>query len=274
MRIIHLEYVGVFYQPTDPSHISPKEGIVRFAKPIALTLACGLLLFGATAVQAQVTFFGEDLDPTSSMINSTTAESDFLSSLIGVGTEDFESFADGQAGPIGLTFPGAGSATLDGTGNILDEASACCGRFAISGSKFWSVDVTSGSFFIDFTDPVAAFGFYGTDVGDFAGQLSLELLTGTGTTVVEVPHSVENGIDPEGAAFFFGYINTTSPFTRVDFTASGGYGNETFGFDDMTIGSVEQVAVPEPGTLILLGSGLLGIGVVARRRRENEGAAA
>lgn len=243
-------------------------------RSILVTLVL-LLLVGAP-VQAQQTFFGEDLNAyiTGDLTNSMNAESMFLSYLSGVGTEDFDGFTDGQGGPLALSFPGAGTATLQGTGEIEDDPGA--GRFAISDPNWWEVDVTTGSFYIDFTDPIAAFGFYGIDVGDFAGQLQLTFMNGSTSIPVLVPHSVEGvgAVDPEGAAFYYGYIDTANPFTRVVFedVSPNSYGAETFGFDNMTIGTVEQVTgvVPEPATVLLLGTGLLGLGAVAYRRREEE----
>lgn len=240
----------------------------------SLVIALAFVFFVGAPVQAQQIFFGEDLGASGGapLTNSIAAETQFLSFLTGVGTETFDvGFTDGQTGPLSLTFPGAGTATLQGTGEIEDDPGA--GRFAISDPNWWEVDVTTGSFYIDFTNPVAAFGFYGIDVGDFAGQLQLTFMSGGTSIPVLVPHSVEGigGVDPEGAAFFYGYINTANPFTQVVFqdVSLNSYGSETFGFDNMTIGSVEQV-VPEPGTVILLGTGLLALGGIAYRRREEE----
>jgi len=41
---------------------------------------------------------------------------------------------------------------------------------------------------------------------------------------------------------------------------------DIFAFDNMTIGSLEQVRIPEPGTLALLGIALAGIGLSRRRK--------
>jgi hypothetical protein len=57
---------------------------------------------------------------------------------------------------------------------------------------------------------------------------------------------------------FYGRIDASNPFDSVEFTSSSG---EVFAFDQMTIGSVAQVVpstVPEPISMTLLGTGLLG----------------
>ena len=77
--------------------------------------------------------------------------------------------------------------------------------------------------------------------------------------------------DANGSVLYFGYINTTQTFNRVTFGNT--QGNDSFGFDDMTIGSVQQVTpstVPEPGewaTMGMAGAGLCGLMVRARRKK-------
>ena len=148
------------------------------------------------------------------------------------------------------------------------------GRFSVGGgSNYWEVRVgPTNDFSITFTEDIAAFGFYGTDIGDLNGQLSLNFISGGMPTNVMVPHTVDG---PSGSALFFGYIHTGNPFQSVEFELSGS-SSDVFGFDLLTIGTVEQVRpdpdpVPEPMSVLLLGSGILGVGAVAiRRRREEE----
>lgn len=229
---------------------------------LALAVAFGTI---AMPVQGQ-TFFGEDISPPP-LSNASNAESLFLSNLIGVGTEDFEGFALGSTAPLTIGFGAAGNATLTGGGAVDNQGP---GRFSVGGGSQW-YDITVGggnSFVINFTNPIAAFGFYGTDIGDFGGQLSLNFMSGDITNVV-VPHTVGSGGNPSGTGLYFGYIDTANPFTSVEFVTSGG-GSDVFGFDQMTIGTIEQVSVPEPGTMLLLASGFLGLGITAVRRREED----
>ena len=257
------------------------------------TLCLGVsVAFGGMATQseAQLTFFGEDTDGSESTrstnVNSLNAETLFLANLVGVMTEDFDGFVTGTGAPLALMFPGAGGATLTGGGTIATLACSpgpdpnCTttngvGRYPVSSPNFWEVNATN--FVINFVDPVAAFGFYGNDIGDFGGQLMLSFMTGGGAIPVMIPHMVINsgfgGVNG-GNLFYFGYINVANPFTSVTFSMNNT--GDFFGFDNMTIGSVQQVVlVPEPSTWLLVGMGLFGLGVMARlRRREDQGEAA
>jgi hypothetical protein len=225
--------------------------MIKRRLPIALAVAA---LIGLTApTHAALVFFGEDLGPGEgppgllAWPNAAAAETSFLSNLSGVGTETFESFSVGTGAPLALNFPGAGTATLQGSGTI-ESGHNGFGRYPISGSKWWEA---AGSFSINFSDPVAAFGFYGVDIGDFNGQVTLTLENG-GVQVVNIPHTTGGA---GGAVVFFGYINQAQPFTKATF-GNTAPGFDFFGFDNMTIGSPNQVVpqVPDGGsTLLLLG---------------------
>jgi hypothetical protein len=89
--------------------------------------------------------------------NSKAAETSFLSSLVGTGTETFESFTPGTGADLALVFPGAGTATLKGTGTIQSAPAGSTngfGRYGVSPTNYWEVNAGStGSFSIDFSNP-------------------------------------------------------------------------------------------------------------------------
>jgi hypothetical protein len=226
---------------------------------------------------APTTFFGEDLNgnPAARIAhpNADAAQASFFSNLTGVGTETFESFAGGLTAPLTLTFPGAGTAALGpagaGTVTTITSGTNNAGRYPISCNNH--VD-TSQSLTITFNNPggFAAFGFYGVDVGDFGGQLTLTLtLAAGGTETLTVPNAIANGTGtpPDGSVLYCGMYDKANPFTSIVFGDSQP-AVDFFGFDNMTIGSITQVTpTPEPTSLVMGSTaGLVGMGYWWRRR--------
>jgi len=231
-----------------------------------IILAFMVVLLGSLsfANAAPVTFFGEDLGlgegvRLGSFPNSNAARAAFFSNLVGVGTEDFEGFAEGAGSPLLVSF-GADTATLTG-GGAIDEQGAGTngyGRYPTSGTKYWE---TNQDFLLTFNNPQSAFGFYGIDIGDFLGQLSITYANGA-AQLVNIPHTID-GLG--GSVLYFGFYDIASPFTSIAFSTTTGV--DWFGFDDFSIGRREQVCpVPEPGTLSLLGLGLFGLLGFKRKR--------
>ena len=218
-------------------------------------------------------YFGEDLSPYSypapndvprpaSIPNTQRAASAFASRLPGILSETFEGLATDST-PTNLVF-GTNIATLTGQVEIrtvIDPAMTAGGEFPISGTNFLNLRTESPGFFtLDFSQPQAAFGFYGTDFGEPLGMdMAFLHVDGTTNTIV-LPITRPQG---SGGAFFFGYISQTNPFVRVAFHRMGDE-NDWFGFDDMTIATPDQVH-PAPAVLdIAVDSGTgttAGIGV-------------
>jgi hypothetical protein len=241
--------------------------IMRKTSLLSVIALCAI---STSASALTMSFFGQDIGAgentaLTSFPNSTSAETSFLSNLSGVGTETFEGFGAGTSVPLGLSFPGAGTATLSGGGSVQSTpwgSTNGVGRYNVDGPGTSKYFETSTGFAIDFSSPIAAFGFYGIDIGDFNGQLVLHFING-GSISLTVPHTTNT---TGGGVLFFGHIDSTNPFNRVEFLNSAS-GSDFFGFDRMTIGSVQQVQpVPDAGsTLCLLSLAFSGVAFARRK---------
>ena len=233
------------------------------------TLITTAILAGATfsSQAAPIIFFGENqTDPFAIGTDPAAARSSFLSNLTGVGTEDFEGLFTSSGSPLDIMFAGSVgniTATITGDGSIDNDTGA--GRFNTStgGSQWWEV---SGLFSINFDTAISAFGFYGTDIGDFNGQITVALLDINNIVTNLVIDNSINGMN--GANLFWGFIDVNNTYTSITFGNTEN-GIDFFGFDDFTIGDRQQVnipTVPEPATLAMFGLGICGL--IARRRQK------
>jgi hypothetical protein len=237
-----------------------------------LAAAFIIMMLVGTSAAAPMTFFGEDVGAGESTRlithpNADAARDDFLSHLTNAGVEDLEDYADGTGAPLIVDFGSAGTATLNGTGyiNTVYSGTNGAGRYPISGNNYWE---TGSEFYIEFEEPQVAFGFYGIDVGDYSGKLTIEYESGSTETL-----TIDNTIDGlGGSVIYYGFIDTENPFTKVTFgnTASG---TDYFGFDDFTIGTREQIIeenneIPEFPTIAIPMVGIIGMMFLFQRRKD------
>ena len=244
----------------------------------AVALACCAVAARATPTY----FFGEDpsaggvVDPAKAPATERAA---FLSSLAGgVTSIGFESFALGTTAPLALGFAGSGGtigATLSTAAGLVTDASSqpITKRFntTAGGANWWD---GRGDFELSFADPIAALGFYATDVGDFGSSLQLALTDTTGAvTNVTVPNSL--GGD-NASLLFWGFLDKDVSYTKIAFSgffdnASGSL--DAMGFDDFVAADAGQLGggtppgtVPEPGSLALVAGSLGALAWSVRRR--------
>jgi PEP-CTERM motif len=245
------------------------KSILSFAAAALATLAAG-------SASAYATFSGVDTNGAEAALavtpNSSAAETAFKANLIGVGTENFESQATGATTPLTLNFGSAGNATLQGGSGFVNSVAAGTtngvGRYSVPGGTQYFETVAGGSaaFSINFDQEVAAFGFYGIDIGDINGTVKIEFLNGNAQVIgsLAVPQAAANLAN--GSVLYFGAIaqNNSELFRSVRFITTGS--SDFFGFDSFTVGAQGQISrVPEPASLMLIGVAMLGLGLSRRR---------
>jgi hypothetical protein len=255
-----------------------------------------LLLVGATWVQATPSqlFGAEALVPFSITAPLIAERQRFLQLFDNtVQSYGFEPKDAGLTPPFEATFNGsAGStikATLAGSADQQVMEAPEAGRFNTTPNipagqlgKYWRVNASGqGQFSISFDRAISAFAFYGTDIGDFGGVLSLVLTPSDANlgeeTVVVRPQTTQAA--GNGLALFYGFADRERAYSKITFVTSGnlldGSMTDYFGFDDFIVADSGQfittqppTGMPEPGSLALAGLALLAAGACRKGRKQ------
>jgi PEP-CTERM motif len=162
---------------------------------------------------------------------------------------------------------------IDGSDFLtMQEGFTWLGNFDYGESLIWTGNFNFGvgglgPMGVEFFAPVGSVGFeiQGDLYGAFTATLTALDVNFNPLYTLTLP-GVSNG-NEDGSALFMGIGDLSgNNIAAIEFTitsASGPPWNDDFAIDDLSIG---YTATPEPSSLLLLGSGLLGLAGVARRK--------
>jgi PEP-CTERM motif len=200
----------------------------------------------------------------STAITTYSSQATWLAATTGLLTDDFEGLAPANGTtsyPSGILQNGVRFIGLSGTTGVMDTAMLSFYNFGTGDAGFVSNGGQPIDVHITLPNPVTAFG-----INLFTNPSAVAYTV----TALSSPFTVPTFTTPTPA--FFG-LTADSTFSTVDLHL--GSGNNYAFFDNFQFGTAQDAGdpgqVPEPGTCLLIGTGLLGLAVVRRRSRRPRG---
>ena len=236
-------------------------------KALAVSVVCAGFLAVNGPANALLTFIGSDdagaRDPRP---NADAAQAEFMAAIGSFELIDFEDLTPTADDELVVTLaPGVTATWTDvavvNGGMIRNFGSKAVGYNTTPGGRIRAhidpddPDTIDARMTIDFDTEITSWGAYITGIDPTIGDVRILFNDGTS-------QSFDLGGFDDGGVTFFGFTDVATPITQVVIASQNG--SDSIGIDD-----IMYKPVPEPATLALVGAGLAGMGVAARRRRKS-----